>query len=304
MLLRQLVQQDRSIALETPQTQYVLERFLFRLSETEHRKHFVLKGGLLMAALIRDRARPTEDLDLHGMSRGVAAKVSQMLRDVAAVDAGDGIAFAVEQVKATHINEGYIRCVRLKVPYSLHTMLAVLKVDIGFGDSFSPREVVLPSLLDHKHPPPAVLAYNVDTVVAEKIHAGICLGLAGNRIKDYYDLLILARTMEFDAEFLSRQIADTFRTRATAIPVEPVCFGADWIRIGEPQWRSFLVREAVIRRPGESFAEIIAELDGFLRPALDHARDPANNPSPGRWDPDARCWSDLMPRPLAISPTA
>lgn len=70
------------------------------------------------------------------------------------------------------------------------------------------------------------------------------------------------------------------------------------------QWRSFLVREAVIRRPDESFAGIIAELDSFLRPVLDHARNPENNPSPGIWDPQTRSWSNPVPHPLAAFPLA
>jgi hypothetical protein len=116
-------------------------------------------------------------------------------------------------------------------------------VDIGFGDAVEPglTEIELPALLDQ--PAPRLRAYPYETVVAEKFQAMITLGRANSRMKDFYDIWILARSYDFNGDRLARAIAATFARRATEIPAVPPdaltsAFAEDPAK--QQQWTAFL----------------------------------------------------------------
>ena len=161
---------------------------------------------------------------------------------------------------------------RLRTTARLAGARVAVVIDIGFGDAIEPgiEEINLPVLLDL--PAPRLRAYARETVVAEKFQAMILFGLANTRMKDFYDIWMLSRNYDFDAERLSRAIAATFERRRTAIPEEvpdalSPAFAADATK--QRQWAAF-VRDLATDAP--SLETIVNDLASFLMPYAQQAR--------------------------------
>jgi hypothetical protein len=145
-----------------------------------------------------------------------------------------------------------------------------LQVDVGFGDAITPAAVSVefPTLLGMA--PPKLRAYPQETVVAEKLEAMVKLGMANSRMKDFYDLVVIARSFPFEGETLKKAIAATFARRGTAIPAGPPValtaeFAADPSK--QKQWKAFRTRGSLEDRVGE-LADVVAELAVFLLPPI------------------------------------
>lgn len=154
--------------------------------------------------------------------------------------------------------------VRVTVRASIGGARVRLQVDVGFGDAVTPEpvDVSYPALLDF--PAPRLRACPRETVVAEKLEAIVRLGLVNTRMKDYYDLVVLSRTFDFDGEVLARAIRATFDRRGTTIPQGlpsglSTRFTADAAR--EQQWRAF-TRKADVRDAG-SLPDAVAVIAAF-----------------------------------------
>ena len=111
--------------------------------------------------------------------------------------------------------------VRLELRATLDAARIPVRIDVGFGDVITPAlvEIAYPTLLGF--PPPLLRAYPVETVIAEKFQMLVALGLANSRMKDFYDLWLLARSFEFNGQGLCDAIQATFRRRRTQVPGEP-----------------------------------------------------------------------------------
>lgn len=159
---------------------YILERFLYRLSISEHRSRLVLKGGMLLAAF--DERRPTADIDL--LANAIANEVESIagvVRTVLAVDVGDGVTFEAASLRAHLIREADPYAgVRITVPARLDQARHPLRIDVSVGDPVTPGpvEVTYPALLDE---PFHLVGYPLETVLAEKVVTMIDRGDANTR---------------------------------------------------------------------------------------------------------------------------
>lgn len=249
-------------------TRYALERLLYRLTKTNHAKRFVLKGAMLMTTWFDDPHRPTRDIDLLGFGDPRPDEMLKVFREICSVEENDGVQFDVDKLEVTANREDLAYGgLRLQTYATISGARLRIFIDIGFGDSVEPglEDLELPVLLDQ--PRPALRAYARETVVAEKFQAMVMIGQANSRLKDYYDLWLLARSYEFDADRLTGAIAATFNRRDTAIPTEipdglKPGFYED--RAKTAQWRAFV--EDVAVDPG-SLADVAAVLIDFLMPA-------------------------------------
>lgn len=252
-------------------TRYVLERLLYRLSLTAHRDRFVLKGAMLMITWFNDPFRPTQDLDLLGFGNSEPEAILAVFREVCGIVADDGVVFDGDALTVEHIREEMeYGGLRLKTNAMLDAARIRVLVDIGFGDAVEPQERDLPVLLDL--PAPRMRAYPPEAVIAEKFQAMVMLGRANSRMKDFYDIWVLARSTEFAGSVLPRAIRATFARRGTAIPTDPpdaltAAFAEDATK--QQQWVSFVENVAV--QPG-SLAEVIKDLSAFLMPVAASAR--------------------------------
>lgn len=251
---------------------YALERLLYRLAVSEHAEHFTLKGALLFALWSGKPHRPTKDLDLLGEGKPTVERLVAVFRDVCAESVeDDGLHFDPTSVQGQRIKEDDLyEGVRLGIEARLETARIRLQVDIGFGDAVTPGvvEIAYPALLEF--PAPTLRSYPRETVVAEKFQAMVALGLQNSRLKDFYDLWVLARTFEFEGTALSAALRATFRRRRTPLPVgPPKALTAEFYDDADKrtQWRAFLGRIRTESAP-PGLEEVATTLHGFLLPPV------------------------------------
>jgi predicted nucleotidyltransferase component of viral defense system len=255
-------------------TRYVLERLLYRLSQSKHCDRFVLKGAILMTTWLGDPHRPTRDLDLLGLGDPDPEAMIAVFREVCALEADDAVLFDTYGLTVDRIrDEQEYGGLRLKTIATVDGARVRVVVDIGFGDAVVPgvEEMELPVLLDL--PAPHLRAYPRETVIAEKFQAMVMLGRANSRMKDFHDIWVLKRSFAFKGAVLARAIAATFARRKTEIPAGRPdalsrAFAEDPVK--QQQWEAFL-QDVAVKPPG-SLADVLDELADFLMPATIQAR--------------------------------
>jgi predicted nucleotidyltransferase component of viral defense system len=252
---------------------YTLERFLYRLSTSKHRERFALKGAMLMRHWLDDPHRPTRDLDLLGFGDSDPELTLKIFREICAVKADDAVVFDVDGLVVDRVRDesGYSG-LRLKTYATVDGARVRVVIDIGYGDATEPglNDIELPVLLDQ--PAPNLRAYPYETVIAEKFQAMVALGLANSRLKDFYDIWILAQTCDFKDGRLAQAIAATFARRKTEIPTErpdglTLAFASDPTK--QQQWNGFVEEVAV--NPGP-LVDVVEALAAFLLPHAEKAR--------------------------------
>ncbi|MCK6571549.1 nucleotidyl transferase AbiEii/AbiGii toxin family protein [Myxococcota bacterium] len=265
-------------------TRYANERLLFRLASSKHAQRFVLKGAALFTLWTGKPHRATRDLDLLGFGEPGVDHVREVFAEVLALDvADDGVRFdpgslAVGLIREERAYGG----VRVELVARITNAQVRLQVDVGFGDAITPEAslVDFPPLLDF--PAPRLWSYPRETVIAEKLEAMVQLGMANSRMKDFYDVAVLARDFDFDGALLVRAIRATFERRKTALPTTtPVALTATFAEDAtkKTQWSGF-VRKAGVDDAG-TLAETIAAVRAFVEAPLASA---ANGPPAcGTW---------------------
>ncbi len=265
---------------------YASERFLYRLSKSKHRTHFILKGAMLFAARIGEPYRPTRDLDLLGIGEATEAAIDAAVRDIIATDvADDGLVFDVDTLQVQLIREdNRYGGMRASVQVHLAGARIPVQIDVGFGDVVTPEATNLnfPTLLDGM-PAPSVLAYPMETVVAEKVEAMVDLGISNSRMKDFSDVVVAARRVAFDGATLVSAVRATFQRRRTAFPDgEIVAMTDSFVQDASAQanWKAFARRNQV---QFDSLGQLVAELREFLSAPLERAR--SREDFTARWNP-------------------
>jgi len=251
-------------------TRYALERMLYRLSISPQRDQFLLKGALLFDLWFDMPHRPTHDADFLGFGSAEIPHVEAVFREVCLIEVEDGIAFQPESVKAAEIRkEANYAGIRVALMGTLDSARCPVQIDIGFGDAVvpGPEEVRYPVILDEMAEP-HLGVYPRYTVVAEKLEALISLGMLNSRMKDYFDLWILARHSDFDGLVLSKAVAATFGRRRTTIPEGvPIGLADEFSQDAQKnkQWQAFLRKNALEKMP---LASVVGDLRAFLLPVL------------------------------------
>lgn len=250
--------------------EFAIERLLYRLGVSDHAERFVLKGATLFRLWSADRGRATWDLDLHGRGAGSVAAVTQVVRELCAIEADDGLVLdpgsvTGEEIRAADEYEG----VRVRLEARLAQARIPLQIDVGFGDTIvpAPRRENYPTLLDHA--PPHVLVYPRESVVAEKLEAMLSLGVTGSRMKDFYDVHLLAERFGFDGATLLQAVRATFERRRTPLPDDkPLVLSEGFLSAPEReiQWQAFLRRGRLVG-PADT-AGLAQGLRRFLGPVL------------------------------------
>jgi hypothetical protein len=171
-------------------SRYAVERLLYRLSVSDHGGEFVLKGAALFAAWMGQPHRPTLDVDLLGFGEVSGERLEAVFREICQVAVEpDGLRYDPGSVRAEPIrgNQEY-GGYRVAITAFLGKMRIPVRADVAFGDAVTPpaEEIAYPTLLDL--PAPHLRACPRETVVAEKLHAMVVLGIANSRMKDFYDV--------------------------------------------------------------------------------------------------------------------
>jgi hypothetical protein len=250
---------------------FALERFLYRLGRSPHRHQFVLKGALMFTVWRSPFPRPTRDIDLLGRLDNTVEHVVAAIQAICQEPVlEDGLHFAAESVLGERIIEAAnYEGVRVRFTAYLGTARIPMQIDVGFGDPLvpGPSLVRLPTILDF--PPPELQGYSRESAIAEKLQVMVYLGEVNSRMKDFYDIWLLATHFDFDGSILARAIRETFRWRQTTLPLTPVAFSDAFAqdREKQAQWVAFIRRHRLEETPVTLY-EAIQVIAAFLQPVI------------------------------------
>lgn len=194
---------------------YMMERFLERISLSEYKDKFILKGGMLVAAMVGLDARSTMDLDATVKGVNVTVEdVENIISSVIAVPLDDSVKFRLKKISEI-MNEAEYPGIRVSLETEFDGVITPLKIDISTGDVITPREVRYYFKLMLEERTIDVWAYNLETVLAEKLETIITRTITNTRMRDFYDIHILCQIYgkNLDAAILHNALNATAKKR-------------------------------------------------------------------------------------------
>jgi len=248
---------------------YTIERFIFRLAQSPFEKTYILKGALMFFAWNTKLPRPTKDVDLLGkIDNSLDVIIDSMKKICQQKVVPDGIFFNPETISATRIIEDVeYDGIRVRIPGNLGTIRLSVQIDVGFGDVIVPNatKFTYPTILDF--PAPKIRGYSKESIISEKFHAMVKLGVLNSRMKDFYDIWLLSQKFDFKAQTLSKAFKKTFENRKTKIISNPVVFQESFLsdKGKQNQWQAFIQRTKITNTP-KSFTKVIGALKTFISP--------------------------------------
>lgn len=267
-------------------SQYVQERFLYRLSKSNYSNNLILKGALLFIAHDISRNRPTRDIDFLGSKiPNEIDDLVKVIKEILNINYDDGLRFDSDSVEAEDITEdGDYKGVRIKFNAFLENSRVRIQLDIGFGDTIiaGPVEKEFPTLLDF--PAPKLMVYSIETAIAEKFEAIVSLQLQTSRMKDFYDILFFAEYYDFKKEILFQAIRTTFNNRSTDLNLSKLIF-EDKFKNNEnfqKLWTTFLERNKL--ENDKSFSIVVSLIQSFIGPIFDSKSNNNWNPKKWKWE--------------------
>ena len=202
---------------------YMFERLLVRLAQSEYKDKFVLKGGMLVAAIVGLDNRATMDLDATLKNLPLTPEAIQAaLTSVCAVPIDDGVTFEmgpISPIREDGIYGGY----RVSLNARFETIMAPLTIDISTGDAITPNAVRFSfSEIFDEQKSFELWAYNIETVLAEKVETILRRGVFNTRPRDFYDVYILATTQKYDLAVFKEALRATADHRGTTAQIADV----------------------------------------------------------------------------------
>ncbi|WP_288683627.1 nucleotidyl transferase AbiEii/AbiGii toxin family protein [uncultured Eubacterium sp.] len=201
---------------------YMMERFLERISLSEYKNQFILKGGMLVAAMVGLDARATMDLDATIKGVNVSMKdVETIVSKIISVPMDDGVSFCIKRISEI-MEEADYPGVRVSMETKFDGVITPLKIDISTGDVITPKEIRYSFNLMLEDRTIEVWAYNLETVLAEKLETVISRNVTNTRMRDFYDIYILQKLYEeqLKKKVLWNALVATAKKRGTLEQIE------------------------------------------------------------------------------------
>lgn len=201
---------------------YMMERFLERISLSEYKDLFILKGGMLVAAMVGLDARATMDLDATIKGANVSVTdVETIISEIIAISIDDGVSFRIKRISEIMEGADYPG-VRVSMETKFDGVITPLKIDISTGDVITPKEIRYRFNLILEDRTIEVWAYNLETVLAKKLETVISRNVTNTRMRDFYDIYILQKLYgeQLKKEVLWSALVATARKRGTLKQVE------------------------------------------------------------------------------------
>ena len=208
---------EKNISAQLVMQNFMLERMLERISVSKYQSNFILKGGFLIAAMVGLDTRATMDMDATIKGLPVNEKtVRDMFEEICQMQLNDDVTFSFQSIRKIREGDEYMGY-RVHLTANYLPMAVPLKLDITTGDKITPREVKYSFKLLLEDRSISVLAYNLETVLAEKLETVISRGDQNTRPRDYYDVYILKRLQfgNINIETLRQAIAATSKKRGS-----------------------------------------------------------------------------------------
>ncbi len=273
--LLNITKQNEGLTYMQVLTRFLHERFLYRLSISAYKDNFFLKGGALMYAHERFKARPTLDIDFMGdrIDRD-KANIKQAIQTICRMECPeDGVTFdsSDEQIELEEISfEREYNGLRVHLTAHMDTITQAVSMDIGFGDIIIPEAVELDyPLLIEGLPPVNIEAYSLETVVAEKFQTMIDRAESNSRMKDFFDVYGILSKGNINMGLLAEAIREVFANRGTGYTSNHPLFNPDFEK--EPMrlrmWAGFLKK--INYREDLPFNTVISLIREKLGPVWD-----------------------------------
>lgn len=190
---------------------YMLERLLERISVSNYKDNFILKGGMLISAMLGIDSRTTMDIDttIKGFEL-TEENVKNIMTEVCAIDLQDDITLKINKVEEIRENDDYNGYRLTFEAKCANTMPVIMKIDVTTGDKITYREIEYSFELMLEDRKIHIWSYNVETVLAEKFEAIIKRGVLGTRIRDFYDVHMLLKTQNKNIDKKTLKVAIMF----------------------------------------------------------------------------------------------
>ncbi|WBB31460.1 nucleotidyl transferase AbiEii/AbiGii toxin family protein [Parvimonas micra] len=192
---------------------YMMERFLERVSSSKYNGSFILKGGMLVAAFVGVEARATMDIDTT--IKGIPVTMVDMERtitEISNIDLDDNVKFRIKKVSEI-MDEAEYSGIRFSMDALLDGAVIPLKIDISTGDVITPREIAYSYKLMFEDRTIPIMTYPIETVLAEKLETVISRSITNTRMRDFYDIHILLKSQNIDADILALALERTAKKR-------------------------------------------------------------------------------------------
>lgn len=203
---------------------YFFERLLYRISISKYKNNFILKGGLLLSAIFGDERRTTQDMDtmIRGLSLDVEI-IETVINEIININCDDDISFKIKNTKEIRLVDKYGGLKVSLIAFKEHLQVP-LSIDITVGDPITPRELEFKYKCMFDDSYISIMAFNKETIVAEKFETFITDNIMNTRAKDFYDLYILLTRYynEINKENLVNAIKNTFKRRETNFDIEKI----------------------------------------------------------------------------------
>jgi predicted nucleotidyltransferase component of viral defense system len=194
---------------------FMMERFLERIAVSDYKHNFILKGGMLIAAMVGIDARTTMDMDATIKGQTLSrTELTAIIEDILKIQIEDGAVFSfqgIEEIREEADYPGY----RASIRAVFDKTRQMLKIDITTGDAVTPREIEYVFKLMFEDRTISIMAYNLETVLAEKFETIITRGVTNTRMRDFYDVYVLINTHAFDAKIFRTALDKTAEKRGT-----------------------------------------------------------------------------------------
>jgi len=223
---------------------YLIECVLERIAMSRFNTRLVLKGGVLVSLMLGLDVRTTMDLDLTTRRlSGTHDRLKAVFDEICAIDIGDHFSFSIVDVEEIRVQDKY-PAIRLTLTATFLTLQETLKIDVTSGDKITPKEKVFEKRHLFKDGAFHVLAYNIETVLAEKLETVFSRGTQNTRLRDYYDIHILTTRMgsQINLKYLRMAFLATLKRRGTAKMLESCPAILDVIRANMTMadlWRKY-----------------------------------------------------------------
>ena len=201
---------------------YMMERFLERVSSSKYNGSFILKGGMLVAAFVGVEARATMDIDTT--IKGIPVTIVDMERtitEISNIDLDDNVKFRIKKVSEI-MDEAEYSGIRFSMDAVLDGAVIPLKIDISTGDVITPREIAYSYKLMFEDRTIPIMTYPIETVLAEKLETVISRSITNTRMRDFYDIHILLKSQNINADILALALERTAKKRGNFSLLENV----------------------------------------------------------------------------------
>lgn len=201
---------ENHIAAQVVLQNYMFERFLERLSKTEHKEKFIVKGGMLIASIVGLDTRSTMDLDATIKNTPLTeANIIKIIKEICEIELDDNVIFktiSIHPIRKDDLYGGYV--VRLDAIFE--SIITPLSIDVSCGDVITPSAIQYSfnSMFD-ENVKINLWGYNIETILAEKAETILNRGIFTTRPKDYYDIYILTKTQSFNKSIFKEALHAT-----------------------------------------------------------------------------------------------